>query len=157
MKKLILLLMTVLAISAATTLTHSDKFTITGTVSDNSGEPLIGATIIIKNTTEGVITDFDGNFSIVAADSCVTLVISYTGYSTLEFESCAGRENKIVLEEGAVLDEVVVTSRSLGFASKAKGKKAERKSRKSMKADAKPADQANGSTSATCRKNSNRR
>ncbi len=140
MKKLILLFVTVLAISAAATLTHSEKYPINGTVSDSSGEPLIGASLIIKGTTEGAVTDFDGKFSFLASDSCVTLVIYYTGFSTLESVVCSGKENKLVLEDGATLDEVVVTS--IGFASekKSKGSKAAGKSKKRMRADAKPAE-----------------
>ncbi|KAA3633500.1 MAG: hypothetical protein DWQ02_12995, partial [Bacteroidetes bacterium] len=145
MKKLILLLVTVLAVSAATTLTFTEKFTITGTITDNSGEPLIGAMVLIKETTTGTVTDFDGKFSITAEDSCVTLVLSYTGYSTIEQEACTGTENKFVLsDESMVLDEVVVTSLGLKkdrFAksrSKSKGEKKSKRSTRRASAETSP-------------------
>jgi uncharacterized alpha/beta hydrolase family protein len=52
---------------------------ITGKVSDASGEPIIGASVIVKGTTNGTITDFDGNFSLNAPAKS-TLEISYVGY-----------------------------------------------------------------------------
>ena len=54
--------------------------TITGTVNDEKGIPLPGATVVIEGTAQGVATDFDGNFSIVAALGEI-LVVSYVGYA----------------------------------------------------------------------------
>lgn len=81
---------------------------VTGTVVGNDGDPLIGATILVKGTATGTITDFDGNFSLQAAGDDV-LVVSYTGYLTREI-SVNDRSNiEIVLDLDAVgLDEVVV-------------------------------------------------
>ncbi len=144
MKKLILLLVTVLAVSAATTLTFTEKFTITGTITDGTGEPLIGASVLIQGTTNGVVTDFDGNFSISTQDSCVTLVLSYTGFSTVEKKACAGKENKFILEEGMHLEEVTVTAlglkkdKSAKSRSKSKGERKIRRSPKKASADKSP-------------------
>ena len=57
--------------------------TVTGTVTDVSGEPIIGANIRIKGTTTGTITDIDGNFSIEAEPQSV-IEVSYIGYLTQE-------------------------------------------------------------------------
>ncbi|MFK7936799.1 MAG: SusC/RagA family TonB-linked outer membrane protein [Saprospiraceae bacterium] len=83
--------------------------TILGTVADDEGEPLIGATIIVKGTAKGTVTDFNGNFEIDANDDDI-LVISYTGFATIEV-AVDGRE-RITIELGSdplLLSEVVVT------------------------------------------------
>ena len=82
--------------------------TINGTVIDEAGEPVIGATVQVQGTKEGAITDFDGNFS-VAASSNATLIVSYVGYVT-ETISVQGRNNiKVTLKEDATsLNDVVV-------------------------------------------------
>ncbi|MCR4583210.1 MAG: TonB-dependent receptor [Prevotella sp.] len=82
---------------------------VSGQVVDQTGEPLIGATIKLKNVQSGVVTDFDGNFSI-DAPSNGTLVISYVGYKEREF-AVRGRADlgQIQLESDALmLDQVVV-------------------------------------------------
>jgi TonB-linked SusC/RagA family outer membrane protein len=82
--------------------------TITGTISDAMG-PLPGATVIVKGTTTGTQSDFDGNFSI-DADSDAVLVISYIGYKTIEVPVNGQSSINVTLEEDASqLDEVVVT------------------------------------------------
>ena len=134
MKKVILLFITVVAIMAATNQTHFEKYTIKGTLTDSSGEPIIGAALVVKDTEKGTVTDFDGHFSLPSEDSCLVLVVSYVGYISKETEVCAGRDNKIVLEEnGTSLDEVVVTA--LGSDRRAKKEK-NRSSAKSKIADA---------------------
>ena len=81
--------------------------TISGTVTDSDGEPLIGATVIVSGTSNGVITDFDGNFTI-EADENGNLEFSYTGYER-QIIPIAGTTNfNIVLSQANVLDEVVV-------------------------------------------------
>jgi TonB-linked SusC/RagA family outer membrane protein len=84
----------------------AQKQVCSGTVTDATGEPVIGASVVQKGTTNGSITDFDGNFSIeVPAGS--TIVISYIGYETQEMK--AGQNLKIVLKEASSsLNEVVV-------------------------------------------------
>lgn len=87
---------------------QSKPVTVTGVVTDASGEPLIGASVIEKGTKKGVATDIDGNFSLSApADG--ELEISYVGYKTATV-NIGGRTNiDIVLQDdSAVLDEVVV-------------------------------------------------
>ncbi len=77
-----------------------------GTVTDSQGEPLIGATVLVKGTSVGTSTDIDGNFT-VSNPSGKPLVVSYVGYKTLEVKS--GKNLTIVLEdETSQLDELVV-------------------------------------------------
>ncbi len=82
--------------------------TVKGQVVDANGEPIIGASVLVKGTTNGTITDFDGNFSLNDA-SKGTLVISYIGYQTQEVSADGKSLVKVVLKEDTeVLDEVVV-------------------------------------------------
>lgn len=81
--------------------------TATGLVKDKTGEAMIGVNVLVKGTTNGTITDFDGKFSLSDVPSNATLVVSYIGYLTQEVKS--GKDLIIVLEEdNKTLDEVVV-------------------------------------------------
>ena len=89
--------------------------TITGTISDETG-PLPGASVLVKGTTNGTQTDFDGNY-IIEAPGDATLVISYIGYKTQEIAVDGNNNiNVILLEDASRLDEVVVT----GYGTQAK-------------------------------------
>lgn len=82
--------------------------TVTGTVTDVSGEPIIGANIRIKGTTTGTITDIDGNFSIEAEPQSV-IEVSYIGYLTQETVINNQKSIRFLLKEDTkTLDEVVV-------------------------------------------------
>lgn len=86
--------------------THAVK----GNVTDTSGEPLIGVSVIVAGTTSGVTTDFDGNFSIQAKDGAV-LKFSYIGYRPVEITVKGDAPVNVVMEsEATALDEVVVTA-----------------------------------------------
>jgi TonB-linked SusC/RagA family outer membrane protein len=82
---------------------------ISGTVTDEGGEPLIGANVIVKGTTTGVSTDFDGNYSIKANEGDV-LEFSYTGYTTQEQTVGASSTINVTMAEGITLTEAVVTA-----------------------------------------------
>ena len=82
---------------------------ITGNVTDETGLPLPGATIVIENTNRGVSTDFDGNYSIEATANEV-LIISYVGYTDQRITIGAEDSYNASLQPGNELDEVVVTS-----------------------------------------------
>jgi TonB-linked SusC/RagA family outer membrane protein len=81
--------------------------TVAGTVLDDGGLPLPGATVIEKGTSNGVSTDFDGNFSIEVAEDAV-LEISFIGYSTAEISASADDFN-ITLSADNELEEVIIT------------------------------------------------
>ena len=82
--------------------------TVKGTVNDEAGEPIIGATVKVQGTQKGSITDFNGNFSVEAASNA-TLEVSYVGYVSQKVK-VAGKNNiTIVLKEDAqILNDVVV-------------------------------------------------
>ena len=81
---------------------------ISGVVTDDKGEPIIGANVIVKGTTNGTITDLDGNFSLEAPDGS-TLTISYIGYLNKEVRVDGQSQYDIrLLEDTQTLDEVVV-------------------------------------------------
>ena len=91
-------------------LSFAQTKTISGTVTDASGLPLPGTTVLIKGTTSGTSTDFDGRYSIDAQQGA-TLVFSFVGYTT--FESTVGASNNInvILQEDTTsLEEVVVVA-----------------------------------------------
>ena len=81
---------------------------VRGTVNDEAGEPVIGATVKVLGTNEGAITDFNGNFSVKAASNA-TLSISYVGYETQEVR-VGGRSNIAItlVEDANTLEDVVV-------------------------------------------------
>lgn len=96
--------------------------TVTGTISDDSGEPLIGASILVKGTPTGTVTDIDGSYSLTVPDGSNTLVISYTGFDTQELTLGADNIVDITLGEALTeLNEVVVTGLGIKKEKKALG------------------------------------
>ena len=88
--------------------TWAQSIQLTGTVTDTSGETIIGASVLEKGTTNGLITDLDGNFSLAVSPNA-TIVISYVGYTTQEIPLNGRKTLKVVLkEDNEMLDEVVV-------------------------------------------------
>lgn len=84
------------------------RVTVTGTVVDGQGEPVIGAGIVVKGTTEGTITDLDGKFSI-EAEAGTTLVVSFIGMDSYEFTAEGQKNLNVVLHDDTMaLEEVVV-------------------------------------------------
>ncbi len=82
---------------------------ITGTVTDEGGEPLIGASVFAKGTTVGTVTDVDGTYSLQIPAEATTLVFSYTGYTSKEVELGASNVVDATLEEAITqLSEIVV-------------------------------------------------
>lgn len=85
------------------------QVSVSGTVTDQGGMPLPGASVLEKGTTNGVQTDFDGNFSIELSDEDAVLVISYIGFGSKEINVAGQTTINVVLEESAAaLDEIVV-------------------------------------------------
>ena len=83
---------------------------IHGTVVDASGEPLIGVTVRVKNSKEGVVTDIDGNYSLTTKETAPTLEFSYIGYAPQTLVATGGTLNVTLSEESSTLNEVVVTA-----------------------------------------------
>ena len=84
----------------------AQQITVKGLVKDTAGEPIIGANVVIKGTTNGTITDFDGNFQLNANKGDI-IVISFIGYQPQEAQAAASM-NIILKDDTELLDEVVV-------------------------------------------------
>ena len=111
MKKIFTLMMLVLLGVAV----YAEQ-TVSGVVVDAKGEPVIGASIQAKGTTQGTISDYDGKFEMNVPESVKTLVVSFVGMATQEVP--AGKNLRITLQENTeVIQEVVVT----GFGNVSKG------------------------------------
>ncbi|NJK83448.1 MAG: SusC/RagA family TonB-linked outer membrane protein [Saprospiraceae bacterium] len=83
--------------------------TISGTITDKNDEPLIGASVLVKASTTGTVTDFDGKYTLDVQGGTV-LIVSYTGYLTQEIAIGASTTLNIVMEtDAALLSEIVVT------------------------------------------------
>lgn len=83
--------------------------TCTGVVKDGTGETVIGASVIVKGTTNGTITDFDGNFTLTNVKNGDVIQISFVGYKTQEIKYVGQSLNIILKDDTEVLDEVVIT------------------------------------------------
>ncbi len=83
--------------------------TVSGLVTDESGVPLPGATVVVDQTNNGTTTDFDGNYSISASNG-QTISISFVGYTTASIQVSDGADYNVSLQPDDLLDEVVVTA-----------------------------------------------
>ena len=104
--------------------------TCKGVVKDKTGEAVIGASVVVKGTTNGVITDLDGNFVLSNVPDGAVIQISYVGYSPQEVKYTGKPLDIILQEDTQTLDEVVVTAlgikrqkRSLGYSTTTVGGK----------------------------------
>jgi TonB-linked SusC/RagA family outer membrane protein len=104
MKKLSLVLGLVL-FSISTILAQR---TVTGKVTDENGEALIGASVLVKGTTTGTVSDVDGTYSVRVPEGSDVLVFSYTGFTTQEVTLGASNVVDVVLLSGVAIDEIVV-------------------------------------------------
>ena len=115
MKKLLLSLLTCLFVLMG--MQAFAQKTVTGTVTDKDGTPLIGVTVMEEGTINGTATDLDGGYSISVKDDNAILIFSYTGRMPVTRPVAGSREINVVLEEDIeLLQEVVVTA--LGFEEK---------------------------------------
>ncbi len=118
MKKLYLPLLLVLFVVGFA----SAQRTVSGTITDTEGEPLIGASVLVQGTGVGTVADFDGSYTLEVPEGSNVLVFSFTGYAQQEITLGASNVIDITLEEGVELGEVVITAigleanrRSLGY------------------------------------------
>ena len=96
------------------TLSSWGQITVTGTVVDETQMPILGANVVVKGeTTTGVITDFDGNFTITVKDQSAVLIFSFIGYNTQEVTVGTQTVINVVLKEDAILLNEVV---AIGYA-----------------------------------------
>ena len=95
------------ALCAVCTIANAQQVNVSGVIKDATGETVIGASVMVKGTKTGTVTDFDGRFHVECTPGA-TLVISYIGYQTQEVKAADGMN--VVLQEAANdLNEVVVT------------------------------------------------
>ena len=102
-------LFTVVAFVLSGVMAFAQTKTVTGTIVDEFGEPIIGANVLVKGTTNGAVTDIDGNYSITGVSNADELVVSYIGYASQTFP--VGNQttfNITMKEDGENLEEVVV-------------------------------------------------
>ena len=93
-----------------TAVVQEKSYTIAGKVTEENGEPIIGANVIVKGTTNGMMTDLNGDFQLEVTDKKATLVISYIGYITQEIAVFPGKSVHVILKvDNNLLEEVIVT------------------------------------------------
>jgi len=117
------LFFTLFLLLAGMSMTFAQR-TVSGKVTDNAGEPVIGANIIVKEAPGvGTITDIDGMYQLSIPDAAKTLVFSYTGFEGQELAIGNASTINVTMSEGKLLEEVVVTAlgikrdkKSLGYA-----------------------------------------
>ena len=85
----------------------AQQITVNGIVKDTTGEPVIGANVLVKGTTNGTITDFDGNFQLSANKGDI-IVISFIGFTAQELPATAELMNVVLKDDSELLSEVVV-------------------------------------------------
>ena len=104
--------------SMRTEMVQQQTVTVSGVVKDRKGEPIIGANIMEKGTTNGTITDFDGKYTLKVKSAQSVLTISYIGYKTQEIPVGNGGKKDITLQDDSeLMDEVVV----IGYGTQRKG------------------------------------
>ncbi|PHN07279.1 SusC/RagA family TonB-linked outer membrane protein [Flavilitoribacter nigricans] len=112
-------LLLILCMSGAISL-YADR-PLEGIITDGN-EPLIGATVLVKGTAKGTITDFEGKFELMVAEDAEMLIVSYTGYETMEVAIGSQSYLEIILKETEItLGEVVVTALGVEREKKALG------------------------------------
>jgi len=94
--------------------------TVSGLVTDESGVPLPGATVVVDQTNNGTTTDFDGNYSISVSNG-QSISISFVGYKTINILVADGADYDVSLQPDSLLDEVVVTALGIERNTKALG------------------------------------
>lgn len=110
----LLLCLCLLPVKVHATTQQSSTYKVTGVVKDINGESVIGASVLEKGTTNGIITDIDGNFTLSVHPNS-TLVISFIGYASQEFVISSNNTqlNVILKEDSKMIDEVVVVGYSV--------------------------------------------
>lgn len=95
---------------------------VSGKIVDNKGEAIIGANVLVKGTSSGVVSDIEGNFSIKAPNEQSVLIFSYVGYVNQEIQIGTRRNYTITLQESSLeIDELVVTALGMKRSEKALG------------------------------------
>ncbi len=118
MKKKLMLILSCLFLSIGFITAQTTR--VTGVVVDDMGEPVIGASVVVKGTTVGVATDIDGKFSINVPEGKTTLVFALVGLKATE-QAVSSNMRVIMSEDSKILDEIVVTAMGISREKKAVG------------------------------------
>jgi TonB-linked SusC/RagA family outer membrane protein len=122
MTKFIRSIVVVLALALSWQVSLGQNRIVTGTVKDNNGEAIIGASILVKGTTTGTYSDVDGNYSLAVPANATTLVVKYLGYKSREVPIGSNNVLNVSLEEDVLgLEEVVVTAVGISAEKKSLG------------------------------------
>ena len=89
-------------------LSAQNGYEIRGTVTDQSGQPVIGATVLEKGTTNGLSTDIDGNYTLKVSSADAIIEISCIGYKTVTFVAKSNPTKTVIAEDSMYLDDAVV-------------------------------------------------
>lgn len=109
-QKMLILFSALALLAMSEQLYPAKEYKITGRVLDEQGQPLIGASILVRKTTIGTVTDIDGNFQLTTTDSCCALEISFTGFSSEQLQACANKSLEVKMKAVSTqLQEVIVT------------------------------------------------
>jgi len=104
--------------AVAFTFSLSAQKTVSGVITDDTGLPMIGASVMVDGTSVGTITDVDGSFSLQVPEGTSDLVVSYTGYGTQTLDITNTNVLNVTLSEGTLMDEIVVTGVASGTSRK---------------------------------------
>lgn len=89
-------------------LSAQNGFEVRGTVTDQTGQPVIGATVLEKGTTNGLSTDIDGNYTLKVSSADAIIEVSCIGYKTVTFVAKTNPAKTVIQEDAMYLDDVVV-------------------------------------------------
>lgn len=110
-------LLTIIAMLMLAISSMAQEKKVTGTVTDDNGEPLIGATVKVQGTQKGTVTDLDGRYELTVPENTKQLTISYIGYKTISVNLKGTKADVVMKEDRNVMEEVVV----VGYGSVKKG------------------------------------
>lgn len=103
-------LFTLLLLLVGTVVSLQAQRTISGQVTEGDGTPLIGATILVKGSDSGTVTDIDGNYTLTVPDGFTEMIVSYTGFTPKDVPIGSQSVLNIILSEGVTLETAVVTA-----------------------------------------------
>ena len=103
------ILMTLTLILATTSVIQAQMKTVSEVIKDASGETIIAASVMVKGTSIGTVTNMDGEFTLQVPANAKTLVVSYVGMKTQEIAISGNKINVTLIENSKQLEEVVVT------------------------------------------------
>ena len=107
MKKLFLLILSMMLFAIGTIMAQTN---VSGKVTDDNGDPIVGASVIVKGTTAGMVTDLDGKYSLSIPKGSSTLVFSYVGFDTKEEEIGSRTSIEVKMTTGNILQETIVVA-----------------------------------------------